>query len=319
MITRDDLVKILDFGLAKPINAGGDDQTRGASMATSAGTVLGTFGYMAPEQVRGPARRSSRRHVRVRRRALRDADREPRVQGRDRRGHDDRDPDEGSRRPGHRPACQFSPASNVPSGAVWRRHPSSDFSRPTTSRLRWRRCRLDRTISTVGGSAGASPRTIRARARLPSRMAAVDSGRASRRSRLQRPGSRAAAARAAERRWDNFTRISELAGEETAPSLSPDGTTVAYAVRVNGSWDIYASASAAATRRPSSAIRSATKAARRTRPMEPRWRFIEADADGGIFVAGATGESVRRVTDIGFHPAWSPNGKDIAFSTEEID
>src|SRR6186713_3090977 len=55
MITRDDLVKILDFGLAKPIDAGGSDLTRGASMATSAGTVLGTFGYMAPEQVRAQA------------------------------------------------------------------------------------------------------------------------------------------------------------------------------------------------------------------------------------------------------------------------
>ena len=36
-------------------------------------------------------------------------------------------------------------------------------------------------------------------------------------------------------------------------------------------------------------------------------------------MAGATGESVRRVTDIGFDPAWSPDGKQIAFATEEID
>ena len=33
--------------------------------------------------------------------------------------------------------------------------------------------------------------------------------------------------------------------------------------------------------------------------------FHRADATGGIFVAGATGESVRRVTDTGFDPAWS--------------
>ena len=39
---------------------------------------------------------------------------------------------------------------------------------------------------------------------------------------------------------------------------------------------------------------------------------------GGIFVAGATGESVRRLTDIGFEPAWSPDGTQIAFTTEEI-
>ena len=34
---------------------------------------------------------------------------------------------------------------------------------------------------------------------------------------------------------------------------------------------------------------------------------------------GATGESVRRVTDFGFNPAWSPEGGAIAFATEGIE
>jgi len=56
-ITRDDQVKILDFGLAKQVQAP-DDRTMtlggGAGQAvTERGTVLGTVGYMAPEQVRG--------------------------------------------------------------------------------------------------------------------------------------------------------------------------------------------------------------------------------------------------------------------------
>ena len=56
MIARDDQIKILDFGLAKSVEPRGDEaMTRGASLATSAGMVLGTFGYMAPEQVRGLA------------------------------------------------------------------------------------------------------------------------------------------------------------------------------------------------------------------------------------------------------------------------
>ncbi len=59
LITDQDLVKILDFGLAKLVAnepPGGfpdDEPTRSA--LTVAGAVLGTVGYMAPEQVRGEA------------------------------------------------------------------------------------------------------------------------------------------------------------------------------------------------------------------------------------------------------------------------
>ena len=44
MITHDDHVKILDFGLAKPVAAPEGDETLALSLKTSAGTVLGTFG-----------------------------------------------------------------------------------------------------------------------------------------------------------------------------------------------------------------------------------------------------------------------------------
>lgn len=58
-ITKDDRVKILDFGLAKLIQPGGNNavQTDVATLKaqTSAGTVMGTAGYMSPEQVRGLA------------------------------------------------------------------------------------------------------------------------------------------------------------------------------------------------------------------------------------------------------------------------
>ena len=58
-VTADGRVKILDFGLAKLTGLAGDDagQTAAPTVAqpTSPGTVLGTVGYMAPEQVRGGA------------------------------------------------------------------------------------------------------------------------------------------------------------------------------------------------------------------------------------------------------------------------
>jgi len=60
-ITREGRVKILDFGLAKTIEKSSDSQgTHLATMtseipATGVGTVVGTVGYMSPEQVRGSA------------------------------------------------------------------------------------------------------------------------------------------------------------------------------------------------------------------------------------------------------------------------
>lgn len=55
-VTRDGHVKILDFGLARQVVRPGDSsQTSSPTMArpTEPGTVMGTVGYMAPEQVRG--------------------------------------------------------------------------------------------------------------------------------------------------------------------------------------------------------------------------------------------------------------------------
>src|SRR5437763_2676996 len=50
--TRDGRIKILDFGIAKLTRAGADGPTFQLA-ATEPGMVLGTVGYMSPEQVRG--------------------------------------------------------------------------------------------------------------------------------------------------------------------------------------------------------------------------------------------------------------------------
>jgi Tol biopolymer transport system component len=54
MVTRDDRVKVLDFGLAKQ-SAPAPDENTATMVLSQAGMVVGTVGYMSPEQVRGRA------------------------------------------------------------------------------------------------------------------------------------------------------------------------------------------------------------------------------------------------------------------------
>jgi len=55
MVTEDGLVKILDFGLAKlvPVLEQALSELPTADVATQSGIVMGTVGYMSPEQARG--------------------------------------------------------------------------------------------------------------------------------------------------------------------------------------------------------------------------------------------------------------------------
>jgi Tol biopolymer transport system component len=52
-VTRDGRVKVLDFGLARQQTVLGADDATALAQGTEPGTVLGTVGYMSPEQVQG--------------------------------------------------------------------------------------------------------------------------------------------------------------------------------------------------------------------------------------------------------------------------
>src|SRR5437773_11322632 len=56
MITEDDRVKILDFGVAKffrPVSMWGAEEATTGGASSSSGRAVGTVGYMSPEQARG--------------------------------------------------------------------------------------------------------------------------------------------------------------------------------------------------------------------------------------------------------------------------
>ncbi|HSC26177.1 MAG TPA: protein kinase [Vicinamibacterales bacterium] len=124
--------------------------------------------------------------------------------------------------------------------------------------------------------------------------------------------------RTTEARWQQVTQITDVTGEESEPSLSPDGRSIAFASATRGSLDIYVQRVGGRNPTLVAGDTSRQESAPAYSPDGNMIAFHEVDADGGIFLAGATGESIRRLTDFGFHPAWSPDGRSIAFCTELV-
>lgn len=93
-----------------------------------------------------------------------------------------------------------------------------------------------------------------------------------------------------------LVQLTDAAGEESAPAMSPDGTTAILASRARGSCDLYAQRVGGRTQ---VLIAGDPVRTEKSPAFSPDGRHIalhEADEDGGIFVAGATGERVRRVS-----------------------
>lgn len=111
-----------------------------------------------------------------------------------------------------------------------------------------------------------------------------------------------------------FVQITDQPGEEIYPSLSPDGKSLVYAGRISGNWDIYSQR--VGGKNPVNLTRDS-----KVDDSEPAFSpdgeqiaFRSERGGGGIFVMGAAGENVKRITDFGHDPAWSPDGREIVFA-----
>jgi serine/threonine protein kinase/Tol biopolymer transport system component len=115
-----------------------------------------------------------------------------------------------------------------------------------------------------------------------------------------------------------FKGLTDLEGSESYPSLSPDGRRLLYVKSINGNADIYLQDLASGARRDLTAGSPADDTHPAWSPDGRQIAFRSEREGGGLFVMDAAGGAVTRLTYAGYHPAWSPDGRQIAFSTEGV-
>jgi Tol biopolymer transport system component len=113
-----------------------------------------------------------------------------------------------------------------------------------------------------------------------------------------------------------IAQLTDLQGSETFPSLSPDGTYFVYTKMVDGNTDLFLQRLAGSNPINLTAGSPAHDYQPAFSPDGQQIAFRSERDGGGIFLMGATGESIKRLTDFGFNPAWSPDGREIAVATE---
>ena len=112
-------------------------------------------------------------------------------------------------------------------------------------------------------------------------------------------------------------RLTNRPGPERWPQLSPDGKTLAFVAVAAASeaGDVFiqrVGGGNAINLTPDSPGNDTHPA---FSPDGSRIAFRSEREGGGLFVMGSTGESVKRLADVGYNPSWSPDGREIVVST----
>ena len=118
-----------------------------------------------------------------------------------------------------------------------------------------------------------------------------------------------------------FTQLTDFGGPESQPALSPDGQNLAYVAKASPTSGNDIFLIRVGGRNPINLTRggSPDESQPAFSPDSQSIAFRSERAGGGIYVMGATGESVRRIADFGYSPSWSPDGTRIVVSTEAGD
>jgi eukaryotic-like serine/threonine-protein kinase len=117
----------------------------------------------------------------------------------------------------------------------------------------------------------------------------------------------------------SFMQLTDQAGPKSFPSLSPDGRSFVYTAHASGNWDIYLQRVGGKNPINLTKDSSADDTQPAFSPDGDQIAFRSERNGGGIFVMGATGESVRRLADFGYNPAWSPDSRKIVFGASQAE
>lgn len=109
--------------------------------------------------------------------------------------------------------------------------------------------------------------------------------------------------------------LTDLSGTEYFPSMSPDGKSFVYAADHGGDFDIYLQRVGGRNTISLTKDGSGDDTQPSFSPDGSRIAFRSERDGGGIFVMEASGENPRRISDFGYHPAWSPDGRNLVVSS----
>jgi Tol biopolymer transport system component len=116
-----------------------------------------------------------------------------------------------------------------------------------------------------------------------------------------------------------FRQLTTADGAELFPTLAPDGRSFAYVSSQSGNRDIYVQRVDGHEPINITADWPDDDSEPAFSPDGSQIAFRSEREGGGIFVMGVTGESPLRLTSFGHNPAWSPDGAQIVFATEPVE